>query len=86
MDSDHRYSSSTDERETCESESVNQLKPQERIQPFHEPNVKENSFISATEHRNVLTILGEKLTIDEVDDMIRWTNVDCVKQYLKPSL
>ena len=30
----------------------------------------------------MLTILGEKLTVDEVDDMIRWTDASCVKQHL----
>ena len=77
MDSDHRHSSSTDGRETCEGESSDTSGTHSAIR-MHEPNVKENSFINATEHRNVLTILGEKLTVDEVDDMIRWTDVGCV--------
>ena len=51
---------------------------------IHESNVKENSFISATEYRNVLTIFGEKLTVDKVDDMICWTEFGCVKTNSEP--
>ena len=53
---------------------------------IHEPNVKENMFTIATDFRNVLTILGERLTVDEVDDMIRWTDVGCVKPNSEPLL
>ena len=80
LDSDHRYSHSTDGRGTCEVS----IDSQERIQPSASTSQtsRENSFISTTEGRNVLTILSEKLTVDEVDDTIRWTDVGCVKQHL----
>ncbi len=35
-----------------------------------------NGFISAAELRHVMTNLGEKLTDDEVDDMIREADLD----------
>ncbi|XP_025104119.1 calmodulin-like [Pomacea canaliculata] len=35
-----------------------------------------NGFISAAELRHVMTNLGEKLTDDEVDEMIREANID----------
>ncbi len=35
-----------------------------------------NGFISAAELRHVMTNLGEKLTDDEVDEMIREADVD----------
>ena len=34
----------------------------------------------------MLTTLGEKLTDDKVDEMIRKADVDLVKKYLKPLL
>ena len=77
LDSDHRYSRSTDGRETCEGGSIDSQESTQ--QHIHESNVKENSFINATEYRNVLTILDEKLTVDEVDDLICWTEFGCVK-------
>ncbi|RZC70228.1 hypothetical protein C5167_033360 [Papaver somniferum] len=36
----------------------------------------QNGFISAAELRHVMTNLGEKLTDDEVDEMIREADVD----------
>ena len=58
--------------ETCEGESIDsQVSTQHHI---HESNIKKTVFTSATEYRNVLTNLGERLTVDEVDDVIRWTN------------
>lgn len=35
-----------------------------------------NGFISATEIRRVMTNLGDKLTDDEVDQMIRMSDLD----------
>jgi calmodulin len=35
-----------------------------------------NGFISAAELRHVMTILGEKLTDEEVDEMVREANID----------
>jgi calmodulin len=35
-----------------------------------------NGFVSAVEFRHVMTNLGEKLTDDEVDEMIREADVD----------
>ena len=35
-----------------------------------------NGFISASELRHVMTYLGEKLTDEEVDDMIKEGDVD----------
>ena len=82
LDSDHQYSHSTDGKGTCEVS----VDSQERIQPSASTSQtsKENSFISTTEDRNVLMILGEKLTVDEVDDMICWTDVGCVKTNSEP--
>merc|ERR1712178_547698 len=36
-----------------------------------------NGFISAAELRHIMTNLGEKLTDEEVDEMIRAADVDC---------
>merc|ERR1712066_1220795 len=40
------------------------------------PQVLGNGFISAAELRHVMTNLGEKLTDEEVDEMIREADVD----------
>jgi len=46
-----------------------------------------NGFISAAELRHVMTSIGEKLTDDEVDEMIREADqdgdgrIDCASQY-----
>ena len=36
----------------------------------------DNGFISAAELRHVMTNLGEKLTDEEVDEMIEWADVE----------
>ena len=35
-----------------------------------------DGYISAAELRNVMTTLGEKLTVEEVDEMIREADID----------
>ncbi len=44
-----------------------------------------NGFISAAELRHVMTNLGEKLTDEEVDEMIREADIDGDGQVLLPS-
>lgn len=44
-----------------------------RLQVFDRDN---NGFISAAELRHVMTSIGEKLTDDEVDEMIREADQD----------
>jgi len=44
-----------------------------------------NGFISAAELRHVMTNLGEKLTDEEVDEMIREADIDGDGQVIYPS-
>ena len=45
-----------------------------------------NGFISAAELRHVMTNLGEKLTDEEVDEMIREADIDGDGQVTRQSL
>ncbi len=47
--------------------------PTNQVQVFDRDN---NGFISAAELRHVMTSIGEKLTDDEVDEMIREADQD----------
>ena len=58
-------------RKMRDSDSEEQLK-----EAFRVFDKDQNGFISAAELRNVLTNLGEKLTDDEIDEMIREADVD----------
>ena len=58
-------------RKMKDSDSEEQLK-----EAFRVFDKDQNGFISAAELRNVLTNLGEKLTDDEIDEMIREADVD----------
>ena len=58
-------------RKMRDSDSEEQLK-----EAFRVFDKDQNGFISAFELRNVLTNLGEKLTDDEVDEMIREADAD----------
>ena len=49
---------------------------EELIEAFKVFDRDGNSFISAVELRHVMTNLGEKLTDEEVDEMIREADVD----------
>ena len=49
---------------------------EELIEAFKVFDRDGNSFISAVELRHVMTNLGEKLTDEEVDEMIREVDVD----------
>ena len=49
---------------------------QELIDAFHVFDKDGNGFISAAELRLVMTNLGEKLTDDEVDELIREADLD----------
>ena len=58
-------------RKMRDSDSEEQLK-----EAFRVFDKDQNGFISAVELRNVLTNLGEKLTDDEVDEMIGEADAD----------
>uniref|UniRef100_A0A2N9I8E3 Calmodulin n=1 Tax=Fagus sylvatica TaxID=28930 RepID=A0A2N9I8E3_FAGSY len=58
-------------RKMKDSDSEEQLK-----EAFRVFDKDQDGFISAIELRNVLTNLGEKLTDDEVDEMIREADAD----------
>ena len=57
--------------------SVESLEQMQRVHPDSQVFDRDgNGFISAAELRHVMTNLGEKLTDEEVDEMIREADVD----------
>ncbi|KAI0498230.1 hypothetical protein KFK09_021471 [Dendrobium nobile] len=58
-------------RKMKDTDSEEELK-----EAFRVSDKDQNDFISTAEHRYVMTNLGEKLTDEEVDEMIREGGVD----------
>ena len=50
---------------------------QEILDTFQAFDKDGNGFISAAEVRHIMTTLGEKLTDEEVDELIREADMDC---------
>ena len=57
----------------CQDIDAVESSPTNQVQVFDRDN---NGFISAAELRHVMTSIGEKLTDDEVDEMIREADQD----------